>query len=296
MVKVKKEDGVVLDAKSIQKFDPTVAELNKLVDKTKDLVATDLKDKAQLELVRSSRIELKKKRVQIEKYGKSLRDEANKFNKAVLEKEKELIGIIEPEEDRLEKIEEEAEKLAIREERMTKLPSRKARLESIGDGVDVADDDLLQMDSNDFEAYFNARTLDKLNADKAAAEAKQKEEDEKRRLDNEAKQAELKKEQDKIDAQKREIEAEKQRLENEKLAREREEKARQEERDRIDRENKAKAEKEAAEKAKMERAERYKAYRASIGWTKETAGEWKEEVKDGVVTLYKKVGEFKLEI
>lgn len=123
----KEEKKIVLDDTSIEKFDPTVAELQAIVEKTKGLTAIDLKDKLQLEVVRGSRIELKKKRVEIEKYAKSLRDNATAWSKKVSAKEKELIGIIEPEEERLKAIEAEAEQLIIREARMEKLPARRER-------------------------------------------------------------------------------------------------------------------------------------------------------------------------
>ena len=114
-----------MDTKDIERFDPTKEVLQQLVLKTQSITATDLKDKAQLEVVKQNRIELKKARVQIEKTGKAMRDDANAYSKAVIAKEKELIGIISPEEDRLKAIESEAEELAIREERMKKLPERK---------------------------------------------------------------------------------------------------------------------------------------------------------------------------
>ena len=98
-----------MDTKDLEKFDPTVAELTAMVAKTKKLKATDLEDKAQLAIVKENRIVLKKARVQIEKRGKELREDALKFQRAVIAKEKELIAIIEPEEDRLEAIEQEAE-------------------------------------------------------------------------------------------------------------------------------------------------------------------------------------------
>jgi len=296
---------IVLDENQLEKFDPTVAQLTELVEKTKGLNVADLKDKAQLETVRQSRIELKKTRVAIEKYGKSLRDDANKFAKAVIAKEKELIGIIEPEEDRLKAIEEEAEKLAIREERLEKLPARKERLATIGDDVEISDEDLLLMDANDFEAYFNARTADKLNADKLKAEEDQRAKDEEARKANEAKEAEIA-EREKAAREKEEANArEEARLKAEKEAREREEAAREEERAKAEAEAKKKeedarrakeeAEKaEAEEKARLEKAERYRNWRAQFGWTEATRADFKEEKVGDTVVLWKKVDTFHL--
>lgn len=302
-------EKIVLDETAIEKFDPTVAELTALVDQTKDLTAVDLKDKAQLELVRTSRITLKKKRVQIEKFGKALRDDANKFAKAVIEKEKELIGIISPEEDRLASIEEEAEQLAIREERMEKLPARKDRLAALEDGVAVSDDELLLMDSVQFEAYYNARVADKNEKDQLQAEADQRKRDEETRLENERKAAELKAREDAAREKEEANAREEARLKAEKEAREREEAAREEERVKAAKaaeeakqaEIRAKEEtdrKAAEEKAKRERAERYRNWRAQFGWTEETKADFYEKVegegKDQVVVLFKKLDTFNI--
>lgn len=299
------EKKIILDETALEKFDPTVATLQAMVEKTKDLKATDLKDKTQLETVRKARIDLKKTRVAIEKYGKDLRDDANKFSKAVIAKEKELIGIIEPEEDRLKAIEEEAEKLAIREERMEKLPARKERLAAIGDGVEVSDEDLLLMDANDFEGYFNARIADKLKADKEKAEADQRARDEEIRKENERKEAEIKAREDAAREKEEANAREEARLKAEKEAREREEKAREEEREkarlaeekRLEDEKRAKeeaAKKEAEEKARLEKAERYRNWRAQFGWTEVTRADFKEEKVGDTVVLWKKVDTFHL--
>jgi len=146
---------VVLDQKAIDTFDPEnpTTKLLAMVAKTSGITATDLNDKAQMALVKENRIELKKTRVMIEKFGKSLRDEATKFNRLVSGKEKELIAIIAPEEDRLQAIEDIAAENAIREERTEKLPMRKERLANIGDNEIVTEEELLTMDANKSEGY-----------------------------------------------------------------------------------------------------------------------------------------------
>ena len=302
-------EKIVLDETAIEKFDPTVAELTALVGQTKDLTAVDLKDKAQLELVRTSRITLKKKRVQIEKFGKALRDDANKFAKAVIEKEKELIGIISPEEDRLKEIEEEAEQLAILEERREKLPARKDRLAALEDGVEISDDEILLMDSVQFEAYYNARVADKNEKVRQQAEADQRKRDEEARAENERKEAELKEREAAAAKKEEENKAEEARLAAEKEAREREEAAREEERKAAEkraqeadeaakREAEEKARQEAEAAAKRERAERYRNWRAQFGWTEETKADFYEKVegegKDQVVVLFKKLDTFNI--
>ena len=305
---------MAIDEKELEKFDPTKAELTKIVEATKNLTATDLKDPAQLAIVREKRIEFKKARVNIEKIGKSLRDDANAFNKAVLAKEKELIGIISPEEDRLAAIEQEAKDLAIREERLLKLPARKDRLAAIKYNSPITDEALLDMDGVQFEAYFNAMTAHSLERERADAEAAAREAEEKRqeeaRKEQEKRDAEDKKKREAQEKKEAELKAredavkeEERRIAHEKEVKEAEERARKEAEDRLKREAeekaaKEKAEKEAAEKAeaeekkKREKQEAYRAFRAEHGWTPETAGDFKEEVSETEVVLYKKVGVF----
>lgn len=57
----------------------------------------------------AARMALKNERVQLEKEGKAARDDAAKFQKAVIDEQRRLIGIIEPEELRLEKLQSEWE-------------------------------------------------------------------------------------------------------------------------------------------------------------------------------------------
>lgn len=317
---------MAIDEKELEKFDPTGAELKKMVEATKDLTATDLKDPAQLAIVREKRIEFKKARVNIEKIGKSLRDDANAFNKKVLTREKELIAIIEPEEERLAAIEEEAKQLAIREERMLKLPARKERLAAIKYNSPITDEALLDMDGAQFEAYFNAMTAHSLEREREdarieaeKAEEKRKEEarieqeridaeNKAKREEQEKKEAELKAREDAVKEEERRIAHEKEvkeaeerakketeeRLKKEAAEKEAREKAEAEAKAKAEAEAKAKAEKEAAdEKKRREKQEEYRKFRTDHGWTPETAGDFKEEVSDTEVVLYKKVGVFK---
>lgn len=273
----------------LAEFDPTREKLEALLTESKDLRfdTIDPKDKAQLEKVKRARLNLRAARVQIEKTGKSMRDGANAYAKAVIAREKELIFIIEPEEDRLADIEKKAAEQAELEIRIAQLPERKARLASIG--VTLEDDVINTMTSLQFEQNVN-----QLIAEKNEAEAKA------RQAEQDAKQAEL-------DAKEKELKDKEDALAEETRAREREEKARQEERERIEREQKEKegreakekadAEaKEAEEKAKRDRADRYKAFRADLGWTEETASDFYEKVEGETVTLFKKVGEFDLSL
>lgn len=268
----------------LAEFDPTREKLEALLIESKDLTA-----ESPLDVVKRSRLNLRSARVSIEKTGKSMRDGANAYAKAVIAREKELIAVIEPEEDRLADIEKEAAAKAELEIRIAQLPERKARLEAIG--VTLEDDVINAMTSLQFEQNVN-----QLIAEKNEAEAKA------RQAEQDAKQAEL-------DAKEKELKDKEEALAAETLAREREEKARVEEREKLEREQKEKEEREAKEKeereakeredkAKRDRADRYKAFRVELGWTEETAGDFYEKVDDAknTVKLFKKVGEFDLSI
>lgn len=286
----------------IETFDPTSAELMSLVELTKDISAEDLEDPVQMEMVSTARKQLKQARVDITKKGKEMREGALAFQKAVIAKEKELIAIISPEEDRLKSIEQEAKDVIIRRERLARLPKRKERLAEIGDGIEITDEELMEMESQEFEDYVVTRKQEWIEAQQAAKQAE---------LD--AKEAKLKEEAEK--------------LENEKITREREEKARKEERERMEKEQAEKAErdriakeqeeareKEAAERKEQEekeekerlekekkaeqkklaRRKKYQEFRASHGWTEENKATFKEENDGKTVVLWKKMGEFEI--
>lgn len=300
---------MTIDNKELEKFDPTVADLTAMVEATKDITATDLEDPKQLAIVRDSRISLKNARVRIEKTGKSLREDAVKFQRAVIEKEKELIAIIAPEEDRLQAIEEEAKALALKKARMENLPFLKQRIEEAGlqPFFTMTDNELLELDANGFEQHFNYLVASKNEADRLAAEEKQRLEDEKRaeerRIEDEKRAEEDRKqreEREKLEAEKKAIEDEKLRLQHEKEVKEAEEKAKAETEARMKREaeEKATAEKKAAEEAEaarkaeqeaLEKKAAYKKFLADNGVTEATKSEFKIENTDEGYTIYKKV-------
>jgi hypothetical protein len=260
----------------IEKFSPTKAELTKLVEAAKVLTLPDPSDTVQLRKIKDARLTIRDARVAITKTGKTLREDALKFQKAVIAKEKELVGIIEPEETRLSDLEAVAEKEIERKERLELLPNRRERLAAIADSVEVSDDELLEMDGTAFENYFNVRVANKNEADRQRVEAEN--------LKN--KEAAAK-------------------LDREKEMRDREEKARQEERERLERESHAKQErdesqrKEAAmfeqqEKERLEKQERYRAFLSKNGYTESTKGDFHIERSESEVRLYKLVGAMKI--
>jgi hypothetical protein len=80
-------------------FESTKAQLVQLASETASLTRVDTDDN--LAAAKAARARLRTARTTIEKTGKAARDDANKFQKAVIAKERELVGVIQPEEERL---------------------------------------------------------------------------------------------------------------------------------------------------------------------------------------------------
>jgi len=215
-----------MDTLDIEKFDPTIADLQSLVSLTSQVVVTDINDKGQIEAVKTNRILLRDARVAITKKGKEMRESALKFQKDVITRERELIAVIEPEEERLRLIEDEVKAKKLRAERFALLPERTKKLVDIGDGKDYSDKTelLLGMDNDEFQAYLNTQMAQR---------------NESVRLENERKAREIS---DKEDELKREAET-----------REREEKARQEEREKAEQRERERLEREANTKLESEK-------------------------------------------
>lgn len=102
-------------------FADTRAQLQKLAGESTSLTRVDTEDN--FTAAKAAKAKLQSTRVAIEKTGKAARDDANKFQKAVIAKEKELVGLISPEEQRLAQLiateqlrREEAERVAREEE------------------------------------------------------------------------------------------------------------------------------------------------------------------------------------
>lgn len=115
-------------AAQLLSFNETKAELTALAKASERI--TQITNKAGREECHASLMLLKSRRVDIEKRGKEARDDANKFAKAVIAKEKELIGFIAPEEERLQLLRDQWD--AAREaERLEKLEAERIRVEAI---------------------------------------------------------------------------------------------------------------------------------------------------------------------
>ena len=289
---------------NLEKFDPTVAELTKVAEESRKIVITNFDDPKQIEAVHAKRIELKKTRVSIEKRGKELREDAIKFSKAVIAKEKELVAIIEPEEIRLDQLEDAAKQNAIEKERLRKWPERLERLKELEYKGGSSDDHILKMMSDvDFEAYINSVKA-KIEAERLAKERQaqlEREMDLKRREEELAakeRKAEMEErarkqaEQDRLDAEMREkkrlADLEQARLEGERKAKEDAERKAAEEKARIEREEKERKDSEA----KAEQSRRFKAWLAEQGYTEETEGDYLIQHTETHAILYKRVGTY----
>ena len=299
---------------NIEKFSPTIAELQKLVKQTEDIKATDLKDKKQLKVVKENRLQLRDARVAIEKTGKVLRADALIFQKAVIAKEKELIAIVEPEELRLKGIEEEADRLVEVEKRRESLPNRIEILKSLS--IELPEAEILAMDDEQFTEFKNIKIAEKQEAERISLEVeKRKVEEEKSRLVREEQIRQ--EERARVELLEKSLKEERERAERE--AKERIVREEQESRDRIIRQEKEakerleleKREREEADarikedakrkereeeemKKKLEKDKKYQEFLTTHGWTKDKAGEFYIELKDRTYSLYKKVGEITL--
>ncbi len=303
---------------SLEVFVPAREELTLLSSRAK---AVDISNAEQVHAVR---IELRDARISITKRGKELREGALKFQKEVIKREGELVGIIEPEEERLKAIDEEFKLREEMEKRRHELPSRLEALIAIGDEQTTDEEEILTMDDNEFNAYRLRRIEAKLIADKAAAaetqriqleerEAKlrQEESERKAKIEKEDKElaevrAKAQAEIDKVNAQLRE----KQEADSKKLYEEREavrqeaERIATEQRIKADAERKAKealemrereekleAEKKARVEAERAKAQKFQAFLDETGYDQDS-----DIIKwEGLIaTVYRKIGTYKV--
>ena len=262
------------DPKVIEKFDPNIADLTSMVEATTGITATDLEDPKQLSVVKEHRISLKKARVQIEKAGLAARDEA----KAI----------------------------ALRKDRLEKLPMRKERISKAGleSFATKSDDQLLDLDANQFEAYFNELGATKVRHDADKEEASRQEADRLLAEENARIKAEQESKAAEIAAAQKKLDDERMRLEHEKeveqarkdtearMKKEQEEREADAEKKRIEDEKRAAAERKEAE-AKLKKNKEYQAFLKDIGMTKENAGDFHKVETDSEIIVFKKVGSFK---
>ena len=218
-------------ALSLEEFSAEKAQITEMAIKYKGLIIKGVDDKSGYSEVDTARKSLKATRVRIQKTGKELRDEANKFSKKVIEVEKDIVALIEPTERELEEKLNDIDAKRERIKRQESLPNRKERLAELGADT-YSDNQLLDWSDVEFESVIMREKQAKLEREQKALEEER-----------------LKLEQEKIEAAKKtaEAEAEKKRLaELEEARKEAAEQAAKE----------AEAEKQRAITAERERAEK----------------------------------------
>lgn len=150
----------------IEEFSPKKAELLELVNKYQALKINGLEDEQGYLAVKEARKELQSTRTDITNKAKALRQGALQFQRDVIAREKELIGIISTLElelkNQTDAIDLEKEKI----KRQALLPERKALLSSIE--VEISDELILEMNDKEFAEMFinlKAEFLAKKEAD-----------------------------------------------------------------------------------------------------------------------------------
>jgi hypothetical protein len=253
------------------KFDVTEAEISELRSKYMVLTIQGLDDKPGFDAVHRARIDIKTRRVFIEKKGKDFRAKAVAFQKAVLTEEHRLIGLLSPIEDHLSdeesrieeerariKAEAEAKAAAIIQNRINKLFELGCRFDGISYsyGTLTAPQALIKVCTDEqYETFLGAiRTAVETDASKREAEDKARQEESARLIkiarEQEAERVRLAKESQAILDEKERLKKERLDAENAKA---------EEEKAKVRTAELEKAQKEAAEKARIETEARIKA-------------------------------------
>lgn len=272
-------------ALELDQFNPTVAELKSLVENAGLLMLPDPSDEAQVKVIKEKRIELRDARVRVEKAGKELRAEAVQFQKAVIDREKELIAIVEPEEIRLKALEEEAKKFELVQERQKSLPARKERLTALDPAYLVVDEALLDLDDAEFETFFNKCSADK--NEKAAAEVKRREDEVREKEEAQKREAETKQREDNA---RKEAEARAEREIQE--AKDRADRAEQEAKDKVDREQREKEKRDQEERDRLAKEDRIRVTLEMYGYSEATKGDFIIQKNPTEIVVFKKVASF----
>lgn len=280
---------------SLSLLDEKEETLKALADQYKGLTVDGTEDKEGFKALRNARITLKNERVAIENAAKALREPAIRFQKKVIEREKQLVAIIAPteealhaEEKRIEQLKEEARK----EREMWEAKQLQDRLDKLAEYNYAADwVEVKHMTDDEFNtllAHAKASHEEELRRQaeiRAEEERKRKEEEERLqrereelarlraeqearevelRRQEEERQAKIREEQERLRAERERIEAERRAIEEEKRKAEearRLEEARKEAAERARREEQERIKREAEEKAERERLAKLEAER-----------------------------------
>lgn len=172
-------------------LDKRESKLIELADKYKDLKIKGAEDKDGYKKVREARIELKNERVAVENDAYALRENAIKFQKAVITREKQLVGIISSTEktlqDEEDKYKKEIEAIRVEKERkeQERIQNRINALAKFNYAIDLYDASTMLDDK--FNELLSRAEVDYKDLQEQIAQAKA---DEERKRKEEAEQLE----------------------------------------------------------------------------------------------------------
>jgi hypothetical protein len=261
---------------NIEEFNPSIAEITLVVSKYKDLTIQGVNDTVGYSMIDTARKELKRIRIEITKRGKSMREEAILFQKAVIAKENQLIALVEPTERELEfkqkAIDDEKERI----KRSVLRPERIAKLSTIN--LKVSEDWLDSLNDIEFQTFFNEKNTEylaekerKINEEQAKIDAEKLSLLEAQKAEEREKQRQKELEQAKIEA------AEKSRIDTE---------------NRLKREQEQKELAEKEEREKLEKEQRYTDFLAANNYIAD--GSFMIDKQGSKITLYKKIAELNI--
>lgn len=299
---------------NLEQFSPKRAELVTLAEAYKALSIQGIEDKPGYLAVDEARKDLKRKRVEIVKTGKALREEAVSFQKKVIATEKELVSLIEPIEIELEEKQKVIDDAIQIEKRKASLPYRMEKMKDLG--LEIAEEFILLMDDSKFLAYHSEMLAKKLETEALKlAEDRRKLEEGMKKLE-EQKAVEAAKEAARLEAQQRQelalklaaenaekekaaaIEAERKRGEDERLAFIQEQKRKEAEAlaaieaDKLALELKKKQE--AEEQIKLEKKKRYQSFLQKNNYTESNKEEFLIQNSGQTIKLFKLIDSFDL--
>lgn len=159
--------------KFVIKFDVNKVILQEAVSKAESV------DKTNLKVVEEMKKKFVKFRTTIKGQGLAMREQANAYNKEVLNKEKEYLSIIAPTEEELGKIIVEEKQRQIMQERMHFLSMRKDQIKSVlleEISEEELDKIILSKDEKEFLEWYNELKAEKEQKEKEKIEQKKREE------------------------------------------------------------------------------------------------------------------------
>lgn len=274
--------------------------LEALVKVKEELSLIDKTDISEIEEAVKKIVKIRRK---IQEKGKQYRDEANAFNKKVLDKEKEYVGIIEPLEVEYKELLEKEKERQVIEARKELLPNKKRQL-SVLKVLMPSDEEILLMDEQQWIYFYDEKFAEHEYALEQEAKQAQQEKEMKERAEQQAKEQAQREEQIKKEAEERaereKIEALKKAEEDkiravEEVKREAELKALREKQQVEEKVRKEKEEEEAKTKAeqnaklKMEADKKYQSFLKENNYNQET-----DIIQNSgnSVVIYRRVAEF----